>query len=190
MRTVEGIAGKRQDQVPQLIRLRLGQSFAETSLFELDFVLRHQLLVLFADGFDDDIRLTEGIIGDFLEQAHDLFLVDDHPVGVFEDRLQDRVEIGNVLRVVLVVNIDRDLFERTGAVERNHRIQVFDAGRLELHQVARHARTFELEHIRRLAATERLEHLGIVERNVGEVHLPAGGLRDVVQRLGHDREVG
>ena len=75
--------------------------------------------------------MAEGIAGDDLEQLHNLLLVDDDAVSVFEDGLENRVEVFNPLGIVFVLDVDRDLFERTWTIERHHGVDVFDAGRFE-----------------------------------------------------------
>src|SRR6266498_4064488 len=86
-----------------------------------------------------------------------LLLVDDDPVGIFQDRLEYRVQVADPLWVVLPLDVVADLLQRPRPVECDHRVDVLDAGWLQLSQIARHARTFKLEYADRLAAAEGLE---------------------------------
>ena len=49
---------------------------------------RHFLWVFFAHGAPQNIRVAHAIAAEHLGDLHDLFLIDDDAVGVFQNRLQ------------------------------------------------------------------------------------------------------
>ncbi len=154
MGPVEGVAGKGQNQLPDLVGHILADALLTAALLEDRPVLGHQLLVLLADRLDHDIGLAQGVIGHRLEQLHDLLLVDDHAVGIFQDGPEDGVQIMNAGRVILALNVVRDLLQRAGPVERYHRVDILDAGGPQLHKVAGHPRRLHLEDVLGLATPQ------------------------------------
>ncbi len=100
------------------------------------------------------------------------------------------MEVDDRLLAVLAPDVGRDVVHRPGAVERHHGRQVEDRRRLQLPDVAAHARGLELEHARRLARGQQLERLRVVERDVVQVHLHPAVVADQVHGLAQDREVG
>ena len=64
-------------------------------------------------------RLVRGCSPQLLGDLHDLLLVDDLPVGVFEDRLKMGCEVSNLSFAVLAVDklIDHAGVERTRAIK-------------------------------------------------------------------------
>ena len=152
VRPVERVAGKGLDEIPQRIGLILGQSLLEAAFLEARLLGRHHLPVLLTDRLQHDIRVAERVAGDRLEQLHNLLLVHDHAVSVLQDRLKNRMDVLDLARMVLAMDVCRNLLQRARPVQRHHGIQVVHPRRLELHQVAGHARAFKLEHICGLAA--------------------------------------
>ena len=90
----------------------------------------------------------------------------------------------------LLCDIDRNLFQRAGAVERHHRVEVLHTRGLQFFHIARHARRFKLEHVSRLAIAQALERLAVIQGNIaqGSMRLPVD-LLDIVQGFGNHREV-
>ena len=186
VRAVERVASEGQDQFPQLRGDLLADTLLATAFLEADFVLAHQLFVLLADGLDHDICFAKGVARDRLEQLHNLLLVHNHAIGIFQDGFENWVQILNRVRVVLVLNVDRNLLKRAGAVQRDHGVQVVHTSRAKLHQVAGHARAFKLEDVGGFAAPQAFKSRAVFQRNVGQFELLAGGLLNVFQCLGHD----
>ena len=100
------------------------------------------------------------------------------------------MEVLDRLLPVLAADVRRDVVHRARPVERHHRGEVVDRRRLELTDVAAHARGLELEHAGRLARCEELERLRVVERDVVEIDGDPAVLLDEVHGLAQDREVG
>ena len=77
---------------------------------------------------------------------------------------------------VLAIDEIRDPLHGPGAIERDHSDDVLEDGRLELLQVALHARRFELEDPGRVGILEELEGEFIIEREFVEDIGDEGGL--------------
>ncbi len=130
----------------------------------------------------------ETVAAQLAEDLNDLLLIDDAAVGDGEDRLELRAEIGDLLRMQLVVDEARDGIHGAGAVERHDCRHILDGLRPHIDAHARNARRFQLEHARGLALGNHFEGRRVVFRDVlhGKVRLvPANGLFRVV----NDRQV-
>ena len=146
--------------------------------------------LLLADRVAQRVRLGPREAAQGHGRGHDVLLVDEDAVRPVQERLEQRVEVDDRLLAVLAPDVGRDVVHRPRAVERHHGREVVHRGRLQLADVAAHARRLELEHAGRLARREQLEGLRVVERDVVEVDRDAAVLRDQVHGLAQDREVG
>ena len=181
-------------------------------LEELVLQRRHQLVDLLADRLAQVVGLGRAEAADLLGDLHRLLLVDRDAVRRAGDRLQARVDEGDLLLARLPLRVVRDVLHRPRPVERDERDQILEDGRLHLPQRLAHARRLELEDADRLAAGEHRVGLLVVERDrrdvdaadqldrlvdhvevaqAEEVHLQQAERLDVVHReLGHDLLVG
>ena len=125
--------------------------------------------LLLADGIAERVRLRAGEAAEGHGRGHDVLLVDEDAVGLLQVRLQQRVQVGDLLLAVLAADVGRDVVHGPGPEERHHGRQVVDRGRPQLLDVAAHARRLELEDAGRLAAREELEGPRVVERDPVEV---------------------
>ena len=114
----------------------------------------------------EQVCAAEGIPGDNLRDLHDLFLIDDNPVGVFQAAFQRRQRIGDVHFSVLALDefIDHAGTERAGPVQRQHSDDVFKAVRAEHTQVLAHTRAFHLKHAVRIAPGKDIVGIGVRQR--------------------------
>ena len=108
----------------------------------------------------------EGVAGQVHGGAHDLFLVDRDAEGLLENRFQRGVAVLDRFLAVHALDVGGDELQRAGAVERHHGDDVVQVLRLHLHQVAGHARAFQLEDAGGVALLEELEGFRIVDRDV------------------------
>ena len=117
------------------------------------------------------VGLAERESRQLARQAHDLFLVGDDPVGLFDHGLHLRELVLHLDPAVFAgdVVVDDPAPERPGPVERVQRDEVFEALRLRLSKRVTHARAFELEHAVRLAGLKDLIRLRVVQRQPVEV---------------------
>ena len=86
-----------------------------------------------------------------------LFLIDHDPVGLFEDRLDQRMQIVGLLVAVLAGDEARNVVHRARAVEGDDGDDVLEAVGMHLLERIAHARTFELEHADRVALPEHVD---------------------------------
>ena len=145
--------------------------------------------VLFlAHGAADDVRLTERVSGKLPEHLLHLLLIDHTAVGDAEDRLELRVLVADLFRVLAALKEFRDAVHRAGAVERDNGGDIFERFRPQRGAHARDARRFELKYARGLAGGKHIEHRRIVHRDGinGESRLPAP---DELCRVLEHREV-
>ena len=112
--------------------------------------------ILLPHGPPEQVGAAEGIARQGPGDLHDLFLVDDDPVGVLQDRLQLRQVIGDRLPAVLAVDevVHHPRAERAGAIEGAGGDDVLEAGGLQLDQHLLHAAGFELEDAGGIAGLE------------------------------------
>ena len=145
--------------------------------------------LLLADRVAEGVRLgaREAAQGD--GGGHDVFLVDEDPVRLLEVGLEQRVEVGHRLLAVLAADVGGDVVHRPRPVERHHRREVEDRGRLQVADVAPHPRRLQLEDPGRLARPQQLEGPGIVQGDRLEVDRDAPDGPDEIDRLAQDREV-
>ena len=83
-----------------------------------------------------------------LGDLHDLLLVDDDAVGVFENRLEQRMQIFEFLFAVFALDkfLGHAAVERTGPIQGKNGDQVFEAVGPDLDGHLADARAFQLEH--------------------------------------------
>ncbi len=151
--------------------------------------LGHELGLLLADGPAESVRLGAREAGECLRRRHDVFLVNEHAVRSIEVRLQQRMEVRDLLAAVLSRDVVGNVVHRARAVERHHGREVEDGGRLELPDVAPHARGLELEDAGRLAFGQQRERLAVVERDSLEIYLLAAVELDQIDGLAKDGQV-
>ena len=84
---VEAVAGEGLDVVPQLLGLLPRHPALDRPRGELLLHLGHDVDLLLAHGLAQHVRLGHGEAGDRHGNSHDLFLVDDDPVGLLQDLL-------------------------------------------------------------------------------------------------------
>ena len=113
-----------------------------------------------------------------VQDPHDLFLIDHHPVGFFQHLLENGMQVRGLLAAVLDVDVfvDHAAVQRAGAIERVGGDDVGEAVRLHLDQEVADAGRLELEDPLGLAALQELEGLGDRPAEDGRGR---SGLRDV-----------
>ena len=97
-----------------------------------------------------------------MRRLHHLFLIDEDPIGLLQDRLEQGVWIFNRFPAILAMAEHRDIVHRPRPVERHERDDVFKAGRPYSGQRAPHTLGFQLEHAYRVASLEQRVHVRIV----------------------------
>src|SRR5215469_148738 len=125
--------------VRDFVLLAAGQEFSALS--------RHFLFLFLPHGSTEDIGFAKREAGQAVGNLHDLFLIEDDPVGFFEDVFELREFVRDLRLAVLAVDevIDHAALNGTRTVEGVERGQVFDARGLITAEDVAHAVRFELE---------------------------------------------
>ena len=191
VRPAESIDGKALDGREQLVgdfaRDAVGQAPADELVLErrhLDSVevSRHRSA--------KTVGATRSHARDIHRDLDDLLLVEDHPERVFEDRLEQRMRVGDRLTALLAPDVGMDgvALDRAWPDDRHFDDQVVEGLRpgpgQRLHLSAR----LDLKHADRVRGAAHVEHSRVFQRQLVEVWPRAGRVLDQVQRLGHDRK--
>ena len=157
-------------------------AFVKIAVNEL-VLLRHQFrAVLFGHGAAHEVCLSERVSRKVLEDLHDLLLIDDDTVSLFQNGFQERRKIGDLLRLGTVFQIGRNEIHGSGTIERDPRDQIFKAVGLKLFHKALHAALFKLEH--RIGIPFADELIGaLIVAFLSECDLFARVLFDIIERL-------
>ena len=106
----------------------------------------HHIVFFLGHGPADHIGPAEGIPRELTENLHDLLLIHDTAVGHVQNRLQGRVEIPHLFRMVTVMDIFRNRIHRARTEQGRDRDQILKPVGPELQQHPLHAGGFILEH--------------------------------------------
>ena len=166
VRFVETVFREFFHQVKDFRRLFLTGAILDGTVHEKGSFFGHGFGVFLPHRSPEQVCAAEGIPGDNLRDLHDLFLIDDNPVGVFQAAFQRRQRIGDVHFSVLALDefIDHAGTERAGPVQRQHSDDVFKAVRAEHTQVLAHTRAFHLKHAVRIAPGKDIVGIGVRQR--------------------------
>ena len=123
------------------------------SLYVTLFIAVHKVLSFFvndillflAHGTAYIIRLSHCVSGKFLYDLHYLFLIDDTPICRFQYGFQLTAGVRDAFRLILSLDVLRDKFHRTWAVQRNPCDHIFKALGTELFHKALHSCALKLE---------------------------------------------
>ena len=187
---VEAVAGEFDDQIEELGGFGLVKALLSRSFGELPFEFVHLLLDLLSHRPAHQVRPAQREASDGLDDLHDLLLVDDNPVGRFEDRLELREHIGDLCPAVLALDevIQHPRLHGAGAVEGQHRDDIFEGAGFELFGQILHPRRFDLKKPKCVAGGDIVVDLGIVDIHLLEVDPFAVALLDELQRLFDHRQ--
>ncbi len=87
VRFVEAVARELGHELEDELGAAAVDALADGALDEAVPLLRHLLLDLLAHGAAEQIGFAERVAGQDLRDLHHLLLVDDHAIGLFQDRL-------------------------------------------------------------------------------------------------------
>ena len=105
MRLVEAITAEVDDQVEDLGRFLTLEPLGQCSLQELVAALGDHVGFFLRDRLDGGIRLRELDAPQAVHDAHDLFLIDHHPISFLEDLLEHGVQVSRLPSTVLDVDV-------------------------------------------------------------------------------------
>ena len=191
MGLVEGVVGERLDDVEQLLAQCLAVTLRGTTGDELLPLRGDELTVLLATCLAQIVGFLERVAGEALRDPHHRLLVEHQAVGVPEDRLHIRVQVGDGLAAVLEVGVVTVHVGRHRArpVQSDERRDVIEARRCQRAQRRAHGGALELEHTDGVTAPQHLEGRLVVERHRVDVGAGPGGLFDEVEGHLDDRKV-
>ena len=108
-------------------------------------LLLHDFLLLLGHGAPHQIASSERIAAQIPHDLHDLFLIYDAPVGRLENGLEFLRVIGDLVRVLLAVDILGDEVHGPRPVQRDSGYDIFEVLRMQLFHESLHAAGFQLE---------------------------------------------
>ncbi|OPY93379.1 MAG: hypothetical protein A4E73_00175 [Syntrophaceae bacterium PtaU1.Bin231] len=185
---VEPVFGKGLHLLPDFLGLDLGYLSLAGPLEELRLFLLHLGGFLLAHDFPQRIGFGHRIIADGDCDLHDLLLIDDDPVGFFQDRFQFRQFVDDLCFSLLAGDEFGHHVHRSRPIQRDEGDDVFDAVRLHADEDVLHAGTLQLEHPVGIPFHEQLIGLAVIERQRIHVERIPAPLADELQRILDDRE--
>ena len=102
------------------------------------------------------------LVGD----GHHLFLIDDDPIGVLQDRFEFGHLVGDWDLALLAFDEVRNQIHWARAIERDDGDDIFEAVRFQAGQEVAHPGAFQLKEADRLSGGEEGKSLGVVERHL------------------------
>ena len=141
MGLVEAIGSKLFHQVEYFVSLFLADAVLGRAGHKDGALLGHGLGLFLAHGAAQKVSAAQRVVGDDLGDLHDLFLVDNDAVGVFQAAFQGGVRIDDLYLAVLALDefIHHAGSQGAWAVEGKHGDDVFKAGGAEHAQILAHA---------------------------------------------------
>ena len=185
MGLVESVSGELVDFGPDLFR-EFGFDIIGflAPLDEVDFLLLHDVHFFLSDGASDDVGMTEGEAGEFLDHLHDLLLIQHDAVGFLEDRLHFGMVVDNRLETFFASDKGGNELHRSGPVDRQKSDDVFNGLHDELTAESLHAAGFELEDRDGVTPVEEVVGVFVVEWDPVDVDVDIAVFLDVRKRVG------
>ena len=134
-------------------------------------LLVHLGFELLTHGAAQQVGTAQRVPGQRLGCLHHLLLIDHDAVGLGDDRLQQGVQVVDLLFTVLAADVGRDVLHRARAVEGHDSNNVLEAVGPQLAQHVAHTGGFQLEDADGLRPAQHFEHLGIIQRNAIDVEI-------------------
>ena len=166
VRLVEPVARKLFHQVKNFVGFFFSQAIDACTFAKNTALCGHFFFVFFAHCLAQNIRTAQRIAAQNLSRHHHLLLINHDAVGFLEHRLDARVRVFGLFLALLARDVARDQIHRAGPIQRIHRDQVFQTGRLGVSKHALHASTFKLKHRLGLTLSKQFVHPRIIERQV------------------------
>src|SRR3954468_4974592 len=147
VRLVEAVFGELRHQVEYLLDLALIEATLDRTLNEALALLRHLLDILLPHRATEKVGFAERVSGETLPYLHHLLLINDDAKRLAQDLFQLRQLVFDFLVSVLACDevVNHAALNRTGAVERVQRGEIFNRVRLVAAQHVAHAVRFKLE---------------------------------------------
>ena len=191
VRFIEAVTGKVDHEVEDVIRRLFIDAILHGACDKGIPVLLQDLRLLVSHGAAEHVGLAEGKTAHDRGDLHDLFLIEDDAVGFLQDGSQRwmRVLDGDLSMFSLDEIFRHAAAQRSRTVECDHRDEVFEAVRVELHQKIRKAGGLGLENACGVARAEHLARLLVDRRNAVDVDGDTAVRPDHLDRIMDDGEV-
>ncbi len=182
---IETVGGKLLHQIEDRLGLLRVKLVLLGAGHEEVFLLGHLFGFLLAHGPTQQVGAAEAVVTQNLADEHNLLLVDDDPVGIFQDWLKLREVVGDLFFAVLAQDevIDHTRAEGAGAIEGTGGDNIFKAARLKLDQHLLHARRLELKDAGGIAGRQQTVGLCVIVTNQLEIELGILTLADQAHRV-------
>ena len=135
---------------------------------EVDPLLGHLLLVLFAHGAAQEIGLPQAVASQQVRRLLHLFLVNEDAVGLLGNLFKERMVEIDLRLALLALDVVGDERHGTRTVKGAERVHVVETVEAEITAVTRHA-TFKLEDSDRFTPVEHIESRLVVDRDFLDV---------------------
>ena len=146
MGLVEAVIGELFQKVEDLAGLLGIYPVGYCAVHELWPFLGHLAGDLLAHGAAQQVGAAQAVSRHDLRDLHHLFLIDDDALRFGQDVVDAGMDGFQRTEAVLDLAIGGDVLHRAGAIQRDQRHDVFDAGRPHPAQGVHHAAGFNLEH--------------------------------------------
>ena len=133
VRSVKAVAGEFFESIENFVG-DFGGDVVEFggSIAEFDALFAHLFLVLLSHGAAEQVGTSEGVAGEDLGGLHDLFLVNEDPVGFLGHFIQERVRCLDLGFAVFAFDVIGDEIHRAWPIEGENGVDIFDIGNGEL----------------------------------------------------------
>ena len=188
---VKAVTSKLEDPIPKILGILFCKPQIESPLKELLLIGCDNRFFFLADGFDTRVGFGQLDSAQAIQDPHNLFLVDHHTVGLFEDFLQDRVQVGGgfLFQFDGDVFIDHTPFERAGTIQCVGSDNVAEVvGFHPLEQVSNTA-TFELKDPFGFASSKQFKGLFILQWELHWIDPQPASLFNHLDSFREDRQV-
>ena len=182
----EAVFGKLGHQIKDLLNLLWRIAALHRALDKAFTLLGHLFGFLLSHGAPQQIGFAQRVAGQPVGNLHHVLLVNDHAERFFQDLLQFRQFVLDLLAAMLAIDevVDHAALNGAGTVEGVQGGEVFDGVGLVAAQHVAHAAGFKLEDAGGQRAVEHFfVSFMIIEREGCEINLLAAGLRDQFHRV-------
>ena len=182
---VKSVFCKRFHTLENVIGVVLRNAVGSAAFQKQGLHLRHVVGFFLRHRFHQRLGLAAGKARQNLRRLHDLLLIQQHSIGVFENRFEFGMRIGD-FAAVTTADIFRDFVHRAGTIQRNLRDDVLEIFRLHLAQQAAHSGSFHLKNRDAVAFAQHIVDFFVVQFDVFQVDLDAVPRLDQFQRVVDD----
>ena len=168
---VEAVAGEGLDLGEDFQCLGFLDVVRSRAVDEGSLLLVHLGFELLTHGPAQQVGTAQRVPGQRLRRLHHLLLINHDAVGLGNDRLEQGVQVVDLLLAVLTADVGRNVLHWTRTVEGDDGDDVFEAVGTQLAQHVAHPGGFQLENAHGLGPAQHFKHLGIIQRDAVDVEI-------------------